>query len=211
VIDSPYVLAGIVLVILAIVVAIVATIVRSRGDKGFTFPSPVPAYAPADAEDAGAASSADLSRLDALLRGTATSSAPSEDHHLESGVVSEPVAYEPAVVESAAVETAAVEPEPEPELEPHAEAAAEPAQIEVPSADIDDVPDREFEPLPGLWHHLIETDDGPLGVQDRLDMVARLEMVGEKWCIDALHSASTEEQDLQVNAAVRAALVRLGG
>lgn len=188
-IDSPFVLAGIVVVIVGIVVAIVATILHTRIERGFTFPSPVPAYAPRETEEQ---ESADLSKLDALLGGPA----PADADHVDCGVVSEPVAYEPAAAAGA--------PADEPVI-------AEPVHTEPLPSGIVDEPDRDFEPLPGLWHHLIETDDGPLGVQDRLDMVARLEMVGEKWCVDALHSASTEEQDLQVNAAVRAALTRLGG
>lgn len=60
-----------------------------------------------------------------------------------------------------------------------------------------------------LWSRLVATEDGSLGVPDRLDMVARLEMVGEKWCIDALQSATHEEEDPHVNAAARATLARL--
>jgi hypothetical protein len=188
VIDSPFVLAGIVVFIVGILFAIIATIAKSRIERGFTIPSPVPAYTPVESEEQ---ESADLSRLDALLGGPV----PADAEDVDGGVVSDPVAYEPAAAEP-------TNPEP---------AIAEPAYVEPVPDDVVDIPDRDFEPLPGLWHHLIETDDGPLGVQDRLDMVARLEMVGEKWCVDALHSASTEEQDLQVNAAVRAALARLGG
>jgi hypothetical protein len=124
--DSPFVLAGIVIIILAIVGGIATTIVRSR------------AYEPNDEP-------ADLSKLDALM---------------------------------------ATPPVEEPER-------------------------LEDDPLPDLWARLVATEDGPLDVRDRLDMVGRLEMVGEKWCIDALESATHEERDPQVNAAVRATLTRL--
>ena len=64
-------------------------------------------------------------------------------------------------------------------------------------------------PVEDLWARLVATEEGRLDVRDRLDMVARLEMVGEKWCVDALRSATHEEHDPQVNAAVRATLTRL--
>jgi hypothetical protein len=175
VIDSPYILAGIVVVIVAIVVGIVAAILRSRADNSFSFPSSksAPAYEP----PTSAASQADLSKLDALGGSPAPAPAPAD----------------------AAAPEANEEPEEPPAHEPP------------PPPDVVDAPERyEDEPLPGLWAHLVATEEGPLDVQDRLDMVTRLEMVGEKWCVDALHSATQEEQDSQVNAAVRAALVRLG-
>jgi hypothetical protein len=168
VIDSPFILAGIVVVIVAIVAGIVAAIVRSRADSSYAFASPPKGYLP---DDIGTTPPADLSKLDAL--GGKSSTAPT--------------AAEPATDEPSAPELDATDAPP----------------------DVVDEPDRDEEPLPGLWAHLVATEEGPLGVQDRLDMVSRLEMVGEKWCVDALHSAVQEEQDPQVNAAVRAALTRL--
>ncbi len=94
------------------------------------------------------------------------------------------------------------EPEPIEDLEPPPPLPAQPEVIDVPQRFEDD-------PLPDLWAHLVTTEYGPMDVQDRLDMVSRLEIVGEKWCIDALKSATREEQDPQVNAAVRATLARL--
>jgi hypothetical protein len=160
--DSPYILAGIVIIIVAIVGGIAFTIIRSRNENSYSIPKSARAYEPNDEPN----EPADLSKLDALM---AT-----------------------PIVEA---------PEPPEDLEP---APPPPAQIEV------EVPQRlEDDPLPDLWARLVATEDGPLDVRDRLDMVARLEMVGEKWCIDALESATHEEQDPQVNAAVRATLGRL--
>ena len=160
--DSPYVLAGIVIVILAIVGGIAATIVRSRSEGTYSIPKSALAYEPNDEPN----EPADLSKLDALM-----STPPAEA------------------------------PEPPEDLEPAPPVPPEPV-VEVPQR-------LEDDPLPDLWARLVATEDGPLNVQDRLDMVARLEMVGEKWCIDALESATHEEEDPQVNAAVRATLTRL--
>ncbi|HTA37730.1 MAG TPA: hypothetical protein VK760_01570 [Candidatus Acidoferrales bacterium] len=166
--DSPYVLAGIVIIIVAIVGGIAVTIIRSRSENSYSIPQSARAYEPNDEPN----EPADLSKLDALM---ATPSA----------VVDEPIEGL----------------EPVEDLEP---AQPVPAQVEV------EVPQRlEDDPLPDLWARLVATEDGPLPVQDRLDMVARLEMVGEKWCIDALQSAAHEEQDPHVNAAVHATLARL--
>ena len=96
----------------------------------------------------------------------------------------------------------AEEPEPIEDLEPEPPVAAQAVIIDVPQR-------LEDDPLPDLWARLVTSEDGQLSVQDRLDMVSRLEMVGEKWCIDALESATREEQDPQVNAAVRETLTRL--
>jgi hypothetical protein len=175
VIDSPYILAGIVVVIVAIVAGIVAAIVRSRADSSFSFGAAPKAYLPDDVDTAPQA--ADLSKLDALGGGSRKAPAPAPpDDAAETATVAEPGPAEPA--------------------------------IEAPP-DVVDVPERDDEPLPGLWAHLVATEEGPLAVQDRIDMVSRLEMVGEKWCLDALHSATQEEQDPHVNAAVHAALTRL--
>jgi hypothetical protein len=160
--DSPYVLAGIVIIIVAVVGGIAFTIVRSRGENSYSIPQSARAYEPNDEPN----EPADLSKLDALM--------------------STPVAEAP---------------EPEEDLEPAPPVPPEP-DVEVPQLYEDD-------PLPDLWARLVATEDGPLDVQDRLDMVARLEMVGEKWCIDALQSATHEEEDPQVGAAVRATLARL--
>jgi hypothetical protein len=161
--DSPYILAGIIIVIVAIVGGIAATIIRTRSENPYSIPKNARAYERNDEPR----EPADLSKLDALM--------------------STPIAEAPEPIE---------------DLEPPAPIAAPPEVI--------DVPDRmEDDPLPDLWAHLVATEDGPLDVQDRLDMVSRLEMVGEKWCIDALKSATHEEQDPQVNAAVRATLTRL--
>jgi hypothetical protein len=161
---SPFILSGIIIIIVAIVGGIAATIIRTRSENSYSLPANAPAY---EAEVESGYEPADLSKLDAL---TAT-----------------PIHEDPEPIEDL---------EPEPPV---------PAQ-----ADVIDVPERmEDDPLPDLWARLVATEDGPLDVQDRLDMVARLEMVGEKWCIDALKSATREEQDPQVNAAVRATLTRL--
>jgi hypothetical protein len=174
VIDSPFVLAGIVVVVVAIVGGIVATIVRTRNENSFSMPSKGLSYEPPpDAGDPDDPESADLSRLDALVSvpAAATTLAPPPDEPLD------------------------LPPPP-----PVAEAFA---------PDVVDEPERDEEPLAELWSHLVTTEEGPLDVNDRLDMVARLEMVGEKWCVDALASAANEEKDPQVNAAVRAALARI--
>jgi hypothetical protein len=163
VIDSPFILAGIVIVIVAIVGGIAANIVRTRNENSFSLPKNAPKYEP----DNERTESADLSKLDALMT--------------------------PPPVE---------ELEPLEDLEPPPPIPEQPAVIPVDER-------VEDEPLPDLWARLVATEDGPLDVQDRLDMVARLEMVGEKWCIDALESATREEQDPQVNAAVHATLQRL--
>ncbi len=70
-------------------------------------------------------------------------------------------------------------------------------------------PEDDAPPEPHLWRRLIVGEDGPLGVSDRVEMVARLEMVGEKWCNDALHAAVNEDTDPQVRAAARDALARM--
>jgi len=161
--DSPFILAGIIVVIVAIVLGIAATIIRTRSENSYSVPKSARAYEPDDEVH----EPADLSKLDALM--------------------ATPVAEEPEPVED-------LKPEP---------------PVPVQNVIID-VPERlEDDPLPDLWARLVTSEDGQLDVQDRLDMVARLEMVGEKWCIDALESATREEQDPQVNAAVRATLARL--
>jgi hypothetical protein len=162
VIDSPFILAGIVIVIVAIIGGIVANIIRTRNENSYSIPKSALAYEPNDEPS----EPADLSKLDALM-----ATPPVE------------------------------EPEPIEDLEPPPPIPEQPAVIPVDER-------VEDEPLPDLWARLVATEDGPLDVQDRLDMVARLEMVGEKWCIDALESATREEQDPLVNAAVRAALSR---
>ena len=161
--DSPFILAGIIVVIVAIVLGIAVTIIRTRSENSYSVPKSARAYEPDDEVH----EPADLSKLDALM--------------------ATPVAEEPEPVED-------LEPEP---------------PVPVQNVIID-VPERlEDDPLPDLWARLVTSEDGQLDVQDRLDMVARLEMVGEKWCIDALESATREEQDPQVNAAVRTTLARL--
>jgi hypothetical protein len=215
--DSPFILAGIIVVIVAIVGGIAATIVRTRSESSFSYPTmskgkkaKAEAYEPY--EPPGDMSSTDLSKLDALLGGSAstqTLTVPTHSEHEEEGVPDELELAEEHYEATGPVELIA----PAPVAEPvHTAQAAPP----LPSAENDappeiiDIPDRDIEPLPDLWGHLVATEDGPLNVQDRLDMVARLEMVGEKWCVDALNSAVHEEQDPQVNAAVRAALARIG-
>ena len=162
-IDSPFILAGIIVVIVAIVLGIAANIIRTRSENSYSIPKPARAYEPDD--EVG--EPADLSKLDALM--------------------STPIAEEP---------------EPIADLDPEPPVPAQPVLIDVPQR-------LEDDPLPDLWARLVTSEDGQLSVQDRLDMVSRLEMVGEKWCIDALESATREEQDPQVNAAVRATLTRL--
>jgi len=173
VIDSPFVLAGLVIVIVAIVGGIAATIVRSRNDTSYSPPRGLSYEPPPDAGDADDPESADLSRLDALVAITPSPAAA------------------------------------------HAEADDEPLDLPPPpplaeafAPDVVDDPADE-QPTTALWSHLVTTEEGPLNVHDRLDMVARLEMVGEKWCVDALNAATTEERDPQVNAAARAALSRI--
>ena len=183
---SPFILAGVVVVIVAIVAGIAATILKSRSDTTYAYPPPGTSYEPPEAHGD---EPADLSKLDALLGGAPGSTAAAAA-----------VAPDPPEEDDDEPEA---EPEPEPEAASVAVAEAPPDVIDAPERD-------EDEPLPGLWAHLVETEEGPLGVQDRIDMVARLEMVGEKWCVDALKSATDEERDPQVNAAVRAALARIG-
>jgi hypothetical protein len=189
---SPFILAGIIIVIAAIVGGIAATIVRTKSENTYTAPASEYAYEPAEATQS---SNADLSKLDALIGHQPTSvldSSPAlegepldvDDDPLAQYIETPPVAAEPP-------------PAPAPDIDV------------LPPVVLDEEERLDGEPLQGLWAHLVATEDGPLGVQDRLDMVARLEMVGEKWCVDALSSAVDEEQDPQVNAAVRAALVRL--
>jgi hypothetical protein len=48
--------------------------------------------------------------------------------------------------------------------------------------------------------------DQPLDVETRLDVVERLALLHEPWCIDALRAASLEERDEAVAAAIRRAL-----
>jgi hypothetical protein len=163
VIDSPFILTGIIVVIVAIVLAIAATIIGTRSENSYSIPKPARAYEPDDE----VREPADLSKLDALM--------------------STPIAEEP---------------EPIADLEPEPPVPPQPVIIDVPQR-------LEDDPLPDLWARLVTSEDGQLSVQDRLDMVSRLEMVGEKWCIDALESATHEEEDPQVNAAVRATLSRL--
>jgi hypothetical protein len=174
VIDSPFVLAGIIVVVVAIVGGIAASIIRSRGETSYSAsPKGLSYEPPPDAGDPNDPESADLSRLDAL------------------------VSVRPAA--------SAIEPPPEEELD----LPPPPPVEEAFAPDVVDEPARDEEPLADLWSHLVTTEEGPLDVSDRLDMVARLEMVGEKWCVDALTSAVDEEKDPQVNAAVRAALARI--
>jgi hypothetical protein len=161
--DSPFILAGIIVVIVAIVLGITATIIRTRSENSYSIPKSARAYEPNDE----VREPADLSKLDALM--------------------TTPVAEEPEPIE---------------DLKPEPPVAAQAVIIDVPQR-------LEDDPLPDLWARLVTSEDGQLSVQDRLDMVSRLEMVGEKWCIDALESATREEEDPQVNAAVRATLTRL--
>jgi hypothetical protein len=49
-------------------------------------------------------------------------------------------------------------------------------------------------------------ENEPLDVNERLEMVERLAMLGEPWCLDALRSAAHEERDPKVSDAIAAAL-----
>jgi hypothetical protein len=210
VIDSPFILAGIVIVIVAIVGGIAASLLRTRAENSFTTPARGDyTYEPLDATES---STADLSKLDALVGHAPTSvmdHTPAlegepldvDDDPLAQYIETPPEKAEPAPVTPPLL--------PETEAPPIAPSAPAPDIDALPPVVLDEPERSEDEPLPALWAHLVATEDGPLNVQDRLDMVARLEMVGEKWCVDALESATREEQDPQVNAAVRAALARL--
>ncbi|HTX58845.1 MAG TPA: hypothetical protein VMH02_04140 [Verrucomicrobiae bacterium] len=159
---SPLLLAGIVVVIVAILFGIVATIVQTRSEHSY-------ADVPRFDSDAASNEPRDLAVLDALLAQPA-----------QPATASEPVFTQT------------------PPAEPLDRAPEPPPQPEAPPAS-----------HRGLWDHLIATEDGPVSVADRLDMVARLEMVGEPWCSDALHAALDEEPDPGVTAAARQALLRL--
>ena len=63
VIDSPFILAGIIVVIVAIVLGIAANIIRTRSEHSYSIPKPARAYEPDDA----VGEPADLSKLDALM------------------------------------------------------------------------------------------------------------------------------------------------
>jgi hypothetical protein len=172
---SPFVLAGLIIVILAIVGGIAATMIRPRSESSFSPPTRKSAYVPPGIDEPTTASP-DLSRLDSLTEAPAPADADA--------------------------------PQPPPDAHPPPPADAD---VEPPFEVIDDPERGENAPLPSLWAHLVDSEDGELSVQDRLDVVARLEMVGEKWCIDALNSAIEGEQDPQVKAAARAALTRIDG
>jgi hypothetical protein len=202
--DSPFVLAGIVLVIVAIVGGIIASIVRTRGESSYSAPSRPYTYEPIEATES---SSADLSKLDALI-GHAPTSVLDESPALAGeplDVDNDPLAH---YIETPPANEPPPDVEPEREIEPEPSAPAPDIDM-LPPVVLDEAEREDGRPLQDLWAHLVATEEGPLDVQDRLDMVARLEMVGEKWCVDALSSAVNEEEDPQVNAAVRAALARL--
>jgi hypothetical protein len=49
-------------------------------------------------------------------------------------------------------------------------------------------------------------DDAPLDVASRIDMVERLAIVGQPWCVDVLTTAAREEDDPRVSEAIAVAL-----
>jgi hypothetical protein len=51
--------------------------------------------------------------------------------------------------------------------------------------------------------------DAPLDVATRIDMVERLAMLGEPWCVAVLQSAALEERDIRVRAVIAATLARI--
>ena len=50
-------------------------------------------------------------------------------------------------------------------------------------------------------------DEGKLDYTTRIDMIERLAMIGEPWCIDALEQALHEERDARVHKAAENALL----
>jgi hypothetical protein len=176
--DSPFILAGILIVIAAILFGIIAAIVRSRSENNYTSaPSKSQAalYTPSygqtsDAEPIDSPTSSS-SALDVLARLSGTDTAETLDEPPE-----------------------------------HVPSAAEVRAFPPPSEVIEDLRDT---PIGASWTNIFTGDDGPLEPQERLDIVHRLEIVGEPWCIDTLRAAFNEEADPQVHEAVRLALEHL--
>jgi hypothetical protein len=176
--DSPFILAGILIVIAAILFGIISAIVRSRSDNSYT---PAPSKTPAVAYTPAYNQTADPEPIDSPSSGTSALDVLARI----SGTDTEDALDAP------------------PEHVPSpAEVAAFPAPDEV----IEDLRDT---PIGASWTNIFTGDDGPLDSQERLDIVHRLEMVGEPWCIDTLRAAFNEEADPQVHEAVRLALEHL--
>jgi len=65
-------------------------------------------------------------------------------------------------------------------------------------------------PTPPRWTRGIsEHPDEPLDIYARLELIARLSLIGAPWCVDLLRDALDDEPDAIVRGAVRRALARL--
>lgn len=60
------------------------------------------------------------------------------------------------------------------------------------------------------WTQDVANSDEAFGAELRLDMIERLAMVGQEWCVDVLRRAREEETDLIVADAVERALIVIG-
>ena len=56
------------------------------------------------------------------------------------------------------------------------------------------------------WTRSVIGDDKMLDVASRVEIVERLELIGQAWCADALEAALGEEHDVRVRTAVERAL-----
>jgi hypothetical protein len=57
------------------------------------------------------------------------------------------------------------------------------------------------------WTTDVIGDDRRLDAAERVDIVERLAMIGQPWCIDTLEAALAQERDAQVRDAVERALL----
>ena len=73
-------------------------------------------------------------------------------------------------------------------------------------------PPEPAKPVTLQWYKIFTGDDsGVPNAPERLDMIERLAMLGEPWCIDTLKQAAAEESDATISNAVRSALQALSG
>lgn len=67
-------------------------------------------------------------------------------------------------------------------------------------------PAPELRPVSGSWLQGLGMSDDDLDAEAKIDMIERLGLIGEPWCIEALRAALNQESDLAVKAAIAAAL-----
>ncbi len=78
-----------------------------------------------------------------------------------------------------------------------------------------DYPSRELpavvsQPAGDAWARELGGSNGPVDEPTRMDMIERLAIVGQPWCVQALVQARAEDDDAQIREAADAALLVIG-